>query len=169
MEQTAEPNSQTAADTPPHVDPGRQRRGRGPAPASLVFTTVWKRSYRRRPNPDPTAPPRPRSAYSIFVDEFRRNSTPCANGTDEAIAASERWRTLTPDDRNAYDHRADAEKEQYDRNLALYERSENYVVRTVGAAGRLGGQRATRTENGRAVRPHSSSRVRPFRSATSDT
>ena len=66
-------------------------------------------------SPLPTAPPRPRSAYSIFVDEFRRNSTPCANGTDEAIAASERWRTLTPDDRNAYDHRADAEKEQAER------------------------------------------------------
>ncbi|KAI1253075.1 hypothetical protein MGN70_005283 [Eutypa lata] len=105
-------------------DPGRSEAAR---PDSRDSTAVAKRKYRRHPKPDENAPERPPSAYVLFSNKMRedlkgRNLT----FTEIAKLVGENWQNLTRAEKEPFETQAQEAKENYNRDLTEYKKTESY-------------------------------------------
>ena len=86
-----------------------------------------KRRYKRHPRPDENAPRRPSSAYVIFANDVREQ-TKDENHSFSALAkiVGERWKTLSPDQRDVYESQANEEKRSWEEDNEVYRRTKEY-------------------------------------------
>ena len=86
-----------------------------------------KRRYRRHPKPDEDAPEKPASAYVLFSNQIRDEvRTQNLSFTEIARLVGERWQKLDPSEKRKFDARAAENKEEYNRLLAKYKKTESY-------------------------------------------
>lgn len=86
-----------------------------------------KRKYRRHPKQDENAPERPPSAYVIFSNKMReelkgRN----LSFTEIAKLVGENWQSLSPTQKEPYEHSAFTDKERYNNQLVEYKKTPQY-------------------------------------------
>ncbi|RQM06968.1 hypothetical protein DH86_00000115, partial [Scytalidium sp. 3C] len=77
-----------------------------------------KRKYRRHPKPDEHAPERPPSAYDLKGKHL--------SFTEIAKLVGENWQTLSPAEKEPYEHQAFVAKERYNNELNEYKKTEQY-------------------------------------------
>ena len=86
-----------------------------------------KRSYRHHPKPDPNAPERPYSAYVSFSNSLREDpKMQSLSFTEISRLVGERWQALAPKDKERWKQDAAAPWEEYKRQLAAYQQSQNH-------------------------------------------
>ncbi|KAG0653758.1 High mobility group [Monosporozyma unispora] len=80
-----------------------------------------KRTVRRKK--DPNAPKRALSAYMFFANENRdiiKSENPDVTFGQVGKLLGERWKALSPEDREPYDAKAKADKRRYESEKELY-------------------------------------------------
>ncbi|KAH7170698.1 hypothetical protein EDB81DRAFT_176267 [Dactylonectria macrodidyma] len=88
---------------------------------------VAKRKYRRHPKPDENAPERPPSAYVLFSNKMREDlKSQNLSFTEIAKLVGENWQTLGAAEKEAYENRANTDKEKYHRDLIEYKKTPEY-------------------------------------------
>lgn len=93
----------------------------------LVVHTNGKRKYRRHPKPDLSAPEKPPSAYVMFSNKVRdelkdRNLA----FTDMAKIVGDRWKTISPKEKDEIESTAARAKEEYLSALAKYKTTDQF-------------------------------------------
>ncbi|ORX91959.1 HMG-box, partial [Basidiobolus meristosporus CBS 931.73] len=86
-----------------------------------------KRKYRRHPKPDKNAPEKPPSAYVMFSNKVR-NELKDQNMTFTEIAkiVGDRWKSISPEEKDEVERSAAKEKEEYYQILNAYKETEEY-------------------------------------------
>lgn len=109
-------------------DDSAERTVRPPEPVQTGAPgTNTKRKYRRHPRPDENAPDRPPSAYVIFSNLVREQlKGQDLSFTEIAKRVGERWQVVDPEIRESCERQANAAKEQYYRELAVYKKTRQY-------------------------------------------
>lgn len=88
-----------------------------------------KRRYRRHPKPDENAPRRPYSAYAMFSNKVREDlKDQNLSFVELARNAGERWKKLSPADKEPWISSASKAKRTYDTQLAKYRQTEEYSI-----------------------------------------
>ncbi|KPM35091.1 hypothetical protein AK830_g11491 [Neonectria ditissima] len=88
---------------------------------------VAKRKYRRHPKPDENAPERPPSAYVLFSNKMREDlKSQNLSFTEIAKLVGENWQNLAPMEKEGYESQANADKENYHRDLMEYKKTAYY-------------------------------------------
>lgn len=86
-----------------------------------------KRKYRRHPKVDENAPARPPSAYVIFSNKMRENlKGQNLSFTEIAKLVGQNWQDLSAEEKASYESQAALAKQEYNRQLVDYKRTENY-------------------------------------------
>mmetsp|Transcript_61427 Transcript_61427/g.179555 ORF Transcript_61427/g.179555 Transcript_61427/m.179555 type:complete len:1213 (+) Transcript_61427:101-3739(+) len=73
----------------------------------------------------PKEPKRPASAYFIFVSKTRPQLAP-GKISDVAKQLTERWSSLTPEEKKVFEEEADELKKEYEKQMAEYKNSANF-------------------------------------------
>ncbi|KAH7162781.1 hypothetical protein B0J13DRAFT_19778 [Dactylonectria estremocensis] len=116
----ARPAVEDVKPEPPQVELSRPE-GTHEAPG------VAKRKYRRHPKPDENAPERPPSAYVLFSNKMREDlKSQNLSFTEIAKLVGENWQNLEAAEKEAYESRANADKEKYHRDLMEYKKTPEY-------------------------------------------
>ncbi|KAL1914573.1 uncharacterized protein VTP21DRAFT_8198 [Calcarisporiella thermophila] len=86
-----------------------------------------KRRYRRHAKPDPHAPIKPPSAYVMFANKVREElKGRILSFTEIAKIVGDRWKSLSPKEKEYYDMTASKAKEIYLNDLVKYETTQDY-------------------------------------------
>lgn len=98
-----------------------------PVPAARSPLQGAKRRYKRHPRADENAPRRPSSAYVIFANDVREQ-TKDENYSFSVLAkiVGERWKTLSPEQRDVYETQANEEKRIFEENNERYRRTKEH-------------------------------------------
>jgi hypothetical protein len=90
-------------------------------------SAVAKRKYRRHPKPDENAPERPPSAYVLFSNKMREDlKGRSLTFTEIAKLVGENWQSLNRAEKEPFETQAQQAKENYNRDLAEYKRTDEY-------------------------------------------
>jgi hypothetical protein len=88
-----------------------------------------KRKYRRHAKTDKNAPVKPPSAYVMFSNHVRSELKDYnMSFTDLAKIVGDRWKSISPEEKDQYDRTALKAKEEYLEALAKYEKSDDHKV-----------------------------------------
>lgn len=91
--------------------------------------TRSKRKYRRHAKADKNAPVKPPSAYVMFSNQVRSELKDYnMSFTDLAKIVGDRWKSITPDEKEVYERTATKAKEEYLDALAKYEKTDEHKV-----------------------------------------
>ena len=86
-----------------------------------------KRSYRHHPKPDAHAPERPYSAYVMFSNHTRDQlKAQNLSFADLSKQVGERWKSISPQEKEAWKRRGAGPWEEYKSKLAEYQKTEQY-------------------------------------------
>ncbi|RUP43185.1 high mobility group box domain-containing protein [Jimgerdemannia flammicorona] len=89
--------------------------------------TEHKRKYRRHAKPDKNAPVKPPSAYVRFSNKVRAElKDQNMSFTDLAKIVGDRWKAISPEEKEAYETAAARAKEDYQAALSSYEQTEDH-------------------------------------------
>jgi len=85
-----------------------------------------KEAYDRKMGKDPNKPKRPQTAYFFFLADFRKEMANkiLPDGKKIPTLAGERWKTMTPEDKNVYEKMVEKDKARYEKEMIEY-RKEN--------------------------------------------
>jgi hypothetical protein len=91
-------------------------------------TNSSKRQYRRHPQADPIAPPRPKSAYLVFGEQARNESAlQRMSFAETAKETGRRWQDLSHTERsNIWEKPAAKKLQQYKDDLKEYEKTQEF-------------------------------------------
>ncbi|CEJ05321.1 hypothetical protein RMCBS344292_19264 [Rhizopus microsporus] len=88
---------------------------------------IWKRKYHRHPKPDTNAPIKPPSAYVMFSNDVRAElKQQNKSFTDLAKIIGDRWKSISPDEKEFYETNALKAREEYLRQIEEYQKTDNY-------------------------------------------
>jgi hypothetical protein len=91
--------------------------------------TRSKRKYRRHAKADKNAPVKPPSAYVMFSNQVRSElKNYNMSFTDLAKIVGDRWKSISPDEKEIYERTATKAKEEYLEALAKYEKTDEHKV-----------------------------------------
>ncbi|KAJ2957428.1 hypothetical protein NQZ79_g6880 [Umbelopsis isabellina] len=91
--------------------------------------TRSKRKYRRHAKADKNAPVKPPSAYVMFSNQVRSELKDYnMSFTDLAKIVGDRWKSISPDEKEVYERTATKAKEEYLGALAKYEKTDEHKV-----------------------------------------
>lgn len=86
-----------------------------------------KRRYRRHPKPDINAPEKPPSAYVLFSNTVRDEvKSQNLSFTEIARLVGDRWQKLDPEEKSVFENRASDSKDEYNRLLTEYKKTDDY-------------------------------------------
>ncbi|ORX96627.1 HMG-box [Basidiobolus meristosporus CBS 931.73] len=86
-----------------------------------------KRRYRRHPKPDKNAPEKPPSAYVMFSNKVRAEfKDQNMSFTDMAKIVGDRWKSLSPEEKEDVDQCAAKAKQEYTEALEAYKKTPEY-------------------------------------------
>ncbi|KAK9761947.1 hypothetical protein K7432_012757 [Basidiobolus ranarum] len=86
-----------------------------------------KRRYRRHPKPDRNAPEKPPSAYVMFSNKIRTEfKDQNMSFTDMAKVVGDRWKSLSPEEKDLVDQSAANAKQEYLEALESYKKTPEY-------------------------------------------
>ncbi|CAM0139861.1 unnamed protein product, partial [Umbelopsis sp. WA50703] len=89
--------------------------------------TRSKRKYRRHAKADKNAPVKPPSAYVMFSNQVRSElKNYNMSFTDLAKIVGDRWKSISPDEKEIYERTATKAKEEYLEALAKYEKTDEH-------------------------------------------
>ncbi|RCH80963.1 hypothetical protein CU097_003649 [Rhizopus azygosporus] len=88
---------------------------------------IWKRKYHRHPKPDTNAPIKPPSAYVMFSNDVRAElKQQNKSFTDLAKIIGDRWKSISPDEKEFYETNALKAREEYLKQIEEYQKTDNY-------------------------------------------
>jgi len=88
-----------------------------------------KRKYRRHAKADKNAPIKPPSAYVMFSNQVRSELKDYnMSFTDLAKIVGDRWKSISPEEKEQYDRTALNAKEEYLEALSKYEQTDDHKV-----------------------------------------
>ncbi|ORE07369.1 HMG-box [Rhizopus microsporus var. microsporus] len=88
---------------------------------------IWKRKYHRHPKPDTNAPIKPPSAYVMFSNDVRAElKQQNKSFTDLAKIIGDRWKSISPEEKEFYETNALKAREEYLKQIEEYQKTENY-------------------------------------------
>ncbi|SPQ18202.1 8beffd24-4021-4356-a0ca-0bc39638bdda [Thermothielavioides terrestris] len=98
-----------------------------PGGRGAITVVVTKRKYRRHPKPDENAPERPPSAYVLFSNKMREE----LKGRNLSFAEIAKlvgvnWQNLTAAEKEPFESQAQAIKDKYLSDLAVYKQTPEY-------------------------------------------
>ncbi|ORX96274.1 HMG-box [Basidiobolus meristosporus CBS 931.73] len=97
-----------------------------PSPPSIENNSN-KRRYRRHPKPDKNAPEKPPSAYVMFSNKIRGEfKDQNMSFTEMAKVVGDRWKTLSPEEREEVEQCASKAKQEYLEALETYKKTPEY-------------------------------------------
>lgn len=86
-----------------------------------------KRKYKRHPKRDKNAPVKPLSAYVMFAhkvrEEYNGRNIPFP---DMAKIVGDRWKNISPEEKDLYETNASKKKEEYQAKMAMYKTTEHW-------------------------------------------
>ncbi|ORX91073.1 HMG-box [Basidiobolus meristosporus CBS 931.73] len=86
-----------------------------------------KRKYRRHPKPDKNAPEKPPSAYVMFSNKVRNElKDQNMSFTEIAKIVGDRWKSISPEEKDEVERSAAKAKEEYYESLRAYKETEEY-------------------------------------------
>ncbi|KAK9712650.1 hypothetical protein K7432_007002 [Basidiobolus ranarum] len=86
-----------------------------------------KRKYRRHPKPDKNAPEKPPSAYVMFSNKVRNElKDQNMSFTEIAKIVGDRWKSISPEEKDEVERSAAKEKEEYYEILNAYKETDDY-------------------------------------------
>ncbi|KAK9767625.1 hypothetical protein K7432_002434 [Basidiobolus ranarum] len=86
-----------------------------------------KRKYRRHPKPDKNAPEKPPSAYVMFSNKVRNElKDQNMSFTEIAKIVGDRWKSISPEEKDEVERSAAKAKEEYYESLRTYKETEEY-------------------------------------------
>lgn len=89
--------------------------------------TEHKRKYRRHAKPDKNAPVKPPSAYVMFSNKVRAElKDQNMSFVDLAKIVGDRWKAISPEEKEHYEQTAAREKEDYQAALSRYEQTDDH-------------------------------------------
>lgn len=90
---------------------------------------LWKRKYHRHAKPDNNAPLKPPSAYVMFSNDVRSElKQQNKSFTDLAKIIGDRWKNISPTEKEMYESNALKAREDYFKKLEEYHKTEEYRV-----------------------------------------
>lgn len=90
---------------------------------------LWKRKYHRHAKPDTNAPLKPPSAYVMFSNDVRAElKQQNKSFTDLAKIIGDRWKNITPEEKELYEVNALKSREEYLKQIEEYHQTEDYRV-----------------------------------------
>lgn len=90
---------------------------------------LWKRKYHRHAKPDTTAPLKPPSAYVMFSNDVRAElKQQNKSFTDLAKIIGDRWKNITPDEKELYEVNALRSREDYLKKIEEYHKTDSFKV-----------------------------------------
>lgn len=90
---------------------------------------LWKRKYHRHAKPDNNAPLKPPSAYVMFSNDVRLElKQQNKSFTDLAKIIGDRWKNISPKEKELYESNALKSREDYFKKLEEYHKTEQYRV-----------------------------------------
>ncbi|KAG2210941.1 hypothetical protein INT47_000098, partial [Mucor saturninus] len=88
---------------------------------------LWKRKYHRHAKPDTNAPLKPPSAYVMFSNDVRAElKQQNKSFTDLAKIIGDRWKNITPEEKELYEVNALRSREDYLKQMEEYHKTESY-------------------------------------------
>ena len=91
---------------------------------------LWKRKYHRHAKPDSEAPLKPPSAYVMFSNDVRAElKEQNKSFTDLAKIIGDRWKNITPDEKEMYETIALKAREEYLKKVEEYQKTEAFKVK----------------------------------------
>ncbi|OAV94450.1 hypothetical protein PTTG_03070 [Puccinia triticina 1-1 BBBD Race 1] len=97
------------------------------SPIKFFLPTKPKRRYRRHPKADLNAPKRPLSAYVMFSNTVREQlKGQQISFTDIARTVGDRWKTLDPSTKEAFEREASEQKDRWTKSMLAYKRTREY-------------------------------------------
>ncbi|KAI8380388.1 hypothetical protein BD560DRAFT_444707 [Blakeslea trispora] len=88
---------------------------------------LWKRKYHRHAKPDTEAPLKPPSAYVMFSNDVRTElKEQNKSFTDLAKIIGDRWKNITPDEKEMYETIALKAREEYLKKVEEYQKTEAF-------------------------------------------
>jgi hypothetical protein len=91
---------------------------------------LWKRKYHRHAKPDTNAPLKPPSAYVMFSNDVRAElKQQNKSFTDLAKIIGDRWKNITPEEKELYETNALHSREEYLRKLEEYHKTDSFKVK----------------------------------------
>lgn len=90
---------------------------------------LWKRKYHRHAKPDTNAPLKPPSAYVMFSNDVRAElKQENKSFTDLAKIIGDRWKNITPGEKELYETNALRSREDYLKKLEEYHKTDSFKV-----------------------------------------
>lgn len=90
---------------------------------------LWKRKYHRHAKPDTNAPLKPPSAYVMFSNDVRAElKKQNKSFTDLAKIIGDRWKNISPEEKEAYEINALKSREEYLKKLEEYHKTDSFKV-----------------------------------------
>lgn len=90
---------------------------------------LWKRKYHRHAKPDTNAPLKPPSAYVMFSNDVRAElKQQNKSFTDLAKIIGDRWKNITPEEKELYEVNALRSREDYLKQMEEYHKTDSYRV-----------------------------------------
>ncbi|EFP84308.2 uncharacterized protein PGTG_10028 [Puccinia graminis f. sp. tritici CRL 75-36-700-3] len=97
------------------------------SPAQFFLPPKPKRRYRRHPKPDLNAPKKPLSAYVMFSNTVREQlKGQQISFTEIARTVGDRWKTLDPSSKEAFEREAAEQKDRWTKSMLAYKRTREY-------------------------------------------
>jgi hypothetical protein len=91
---------------------------------------LWKRKYHRHAKPDTNAPLKPPSAYVMFSNDVRAElKQQNKSFTDLAKIIGDRWKNISPEEKELYEINALKAREDYLQKIEEYQTTESYKVK----------------------------------------
>ncbi|KAI9273765.1 hypothetical protein EDC94DRAFT_592698 [Helicostylum pulchrum] len=88
---------------------------------------LWKRKYHRHAKPDTNAPLKPPSAYVMFSNDVRAElKKQNKSFTDLAKIIGDRWKNISPEEKEAYEINALKSREEYLKKLEEYHKTDSF-------------------------------------------
>lgn len=90
---------------------------------------LWKRKYHRHAKPDTNAPLKPPSAYVMFSNDVRAElKQQNKSFTDLAKIIGDRWKNISPEEKESYEVNALKSREEYLTKLEEYHKTDSFKV-----------------------------------------
>ncbi|CAI2165636.1 9519_t:CDS:2, partial [Funneliformis geosporum] len=98
-----------------------------PDPPDSTENGISKRKYKRHPKRDKNAPVKPLSAYVMFAHKVREEYTgQNISFPDMAKIVGDRWKTVSPEIKEAIENEAAKAKEEYQAAMAVYKTTDSW-------------------------------------------
>ncbi|KAI8359932.1 hypothetical protein EDC96DRAFT_513744 [Choanephora cucurbitarum] len=121
------PNDHPSAGTMTHNTQSGMSSTEEEAVTSDNIHRLWKRKYHRHAKPDTEAPLKPPSAYVMFSNDVRAElKEQNKSFTDLAKIIGDRWKNITPEEKEMYETIALKAREEYLKKVEEYQKTEAF-------------------------------------------